>query len=411
MVNLASTLLEDTIIRNESAHLLIVDDDPAQAHDLSAYMQRMGYDVSVAYGGHDALEMVFELRPDLVILDLAMPDLDGLTVCQQIRSDSSLGYLPVIIVTEVEVERQRLAGMLSGADDYLRKPVLEKDLLLRVQALLRTKFQLDRLITENQALTENLRSRNLELERALEMAQQAEVLKNHIMESVNHELRTPMLQIKTAVSMLVEVIKEVSSVERDQTIARMATGAVTRMEELVSNISELHLVENLKPSPVMLNDSIHQAINNLRRSWSHKDDFTRVQFVPEDLPPIFADRRAVSRILVLLLDNALKFSPADSPVYIFATVENLDGQQVVRVNVKDEGIGIPKQYQEKVFEPFFQIDAGTARRYNGAGVGLALTRMLARGMGTDIELKSRPKQGSIFSFVLTIADLESDDYS
>ncbi len=409
MVQVASTSLEDTVIRDEPPHLIIVDDDPKEAHSLQAYMERMGYKVSVAYSGNKALEVIFNLRPDLVILDLSMPDLDGLAVCQQIRGDASLGYLPVIIVTEVEAERQRLAGMLSGADDYLRKPVIEKDLLLRVQALLRTKFQLDDLIQKNHELTEDLRKRNIELERALEMAQQAEVLKNHIMESVNHELRTPMLQIKTAVSMLVEVIKEVSSFERDQTIARMATGAVTRMEELVSNISELHLVENLKPSPTLLNDAIHQAINNLRRSWSHRDDFKRVQFAPEDIPPVFADRRAVSRILVLILDNALKFSPNDTPVYIFTSLENHMGRPFVRISVKDEGIGIPKHYQERVFEPFFQIDSGTAKRYNGAGVGLALARMLARGMSSDIDLKSRPKQGSTFSLLLPIADLDSDN--
>jgi signal transduction histidine kinase len=388
----------------DQPHLLIVDDDPAQTLVLQAYMERQGYRVSAAYGGHQALALVYSERPDLVILDLTMPDLDGLAVCQRVKTDAALGYLPVIVVTDIEEQHKRLAGMLSGADDYLPKPVVEKDLLLRVQALLRTKGQIDRLIAENQILNESLRKRNTELERALEMVSQAEVLKNHIMENVNHEMRTPMLQIKTSVSMLVEVVAGLSRVEKDHTVARMATESVARMEELINNISQLYLVENLKLSPVVLNDAVNQSINSLRRSWSHRNEIERIKLILADCPPVIADRRAVTRILTLLLDNALKFSPQETRVEVRTS---LQGKDAVRVSVKDRGIGIDPRYHEHIFEPFFQIDVGTKRRFNGVGVGLALAQMLAHAMNTHIQVESRLKRGSTFWFTLPVADLEN----
>lgn len=400
----------------DAPHLLIVDDEPEKAIALKDYMERQGCMVSLAYGGEQALQIVEEEQPDLVILDLVMPDMDGLAICQQLKQDSTLGYLPVIVVTDDHEKRKRLEVRLSGADDYLPKPVNEQDLFLRVLALLRTKTQLNHLIEENQTLTNHLKAQNAELEKtldhlrqAMQLANQAELLKKHITESVEHELRTPMLQIKSAVAILVEVVDDLSKDEKNHTVAQMATQAVGRMEELISNISQLHLIENLKSAPFLVNDAIVQSIHSLRRSWARRHEIHRVKYQAEDLPPVIADRRAVSRILFLLLDNALKFSPKDSYVEIKAWEEqpgSEDTRQVV-VSVIDRGIGIPPEKLDEIFEPFVQIDMGTTKQFGGAGVGLATAQMLAQSMGIEIKVKSQPKVGSTFYFSLPVAQLDA----
>lgn len=404
-----SSVLQITSDYLDAPHLLIVDDEPQKAIDLKNYMERQGCLVTVAFSGQKALEMVYNERPDLVILDLVMPDIGGLAVCQRIKEDASLGYLPVIVVTDNHEERKRLEVGVSGADDYLPKPVNQQDLFLRVLALLRTKRQIDRLIQENQGLDADLKARNEELQRALvelqqamTTAAQAEMLKKHIIESVDHELRTPMLQIKSAVSILVEVVKELSVDEKNHTVARMAMQAGGRMEELINNISQLHLIEHLKLSPTLLNDAVTQSINSLRRSWSHQHEVSRIVLNDEPMPPVIADRRAVSRILFLLLDNALKFSPEESPVEIQMKQEG----DKVWVSVRDQGIGISAEHQQEIFDAFYQVETGSTKRYSGVGVGLALAQMLAEGMSTRIYVESEPGKGSIFYFSLPIADLD-----
>lgn len=390
-------------------HLLIVDDEAEKAIGLKDYMERQGCLVTTAYGGKKALDLVYEERPDLVILDLLMPDLDGLTVCQRLKQDASLGYLPVIVLTDDSERRKRLEVRLSGADDYLPKPVNEQDLFLRVLTLLRIKRQIERLINENYALNHDLQERNTELNKTLEELRQAmarageaEILKRHIIESVDHELRTPMLQIKSAVSILAEVIKETSQDEKNLTVAKMATQAVARMEELIQNISQLHLFEHLKPAPMILGDAITLSIHTLRRSWSHRHDVERVKLYHQDLPPVIADRKAVSRILFLLLDNAMKFSDNDQPIEV--RTKRYD-DKTVWVGVIDYGIGIAPEHHARIFEPFFQVDTGSTKQYSGAGVSLAAAQILARSMNTEIEMESRQGKGSTFFFKLPIADI------
>lgn len=389
-----------------SPYVLIVYAEQDKAHELQSYLQRQGYRVQTATYGQSALSAVYQEPPDLVVLDLVLPDMDGLTVCQRLKSSTHLGYLPIVILTDADEERQRLAGMLSGADDYLTKSFTKKELLLRVQALLRTKNQIDLLISENQMLNKYLQERNQALERALETVQQTELLKSHIIESVDHELRTPMLQVKSAVSMLADVIKENSSPERDHNIsriARMSTKAVARLEELINNVSQLNSAQGLKLTPTILNDAITQSMHLLRRSWSHQDHMERVSINSETVPPVLADRRAVSRLLFILVDNALKFS-GNAPIEIHC--KQVDSH-TVSISVTDYGIGIAPEHHALIFETFYQVERGTTKRFGGVGVGLALAQMIARGMNTTIEVQSEPQKGSTFSFKLAIADLSS----
>jgi signal transduction histidine kinase len=218
-----------------------------------------------------------------------------------------------------------------------------------------------------------------------------------------------MLQIKSAVAILVEVVDDLSKDEKNHTVAQMATQAVGRMEELIHNISQLHLIENLKSAPFLVNDAIVQSIHSLRRSWARRHEIHRVKYHQEELKPVIADRRAVSRILFLLLDNALKFSPKESLVEIKTQEEQVDPESPRQVTVKviDKGIGIPPEKIEKIFEPFFQVDMGTTKQFGGAGVGLATAQMLAQSMGIEVKVTSQPGIGSTFYFSLPVAQLDS----
>lgn len=391
---------EASIETQEQPRLLVVDDEVTTAQALQLYLTRQGYDVRVAYSGQRALEEIAVYHPHLLILDLMMPDISGLEITMRVRSDARQSYLPIIMITGQDQERKRLQSMVSGADDYLAKPVNKLELLVRVQALIRTKSHIDRLWAENHALLSKLEARNAELEQALLAVEEANILKRNILHTVSHEMGTPMLQIKSAVHLMLEDIRKT---DPDNLPASLVTQAVARLEGIIHNLTELARSENLKNEPFVLSDAVDLSIRIIDRTLFDGTPDQRIRRVfEENIPLVSGDRRAVSRVLKLLLDNAFKFDPEGHPVSVKA--ERV-GDHAVRVSVQDQGIGIAEDQLDRVFEEFYQVDSSTTRRFGGSGVGLALAKLLCNQMHTKLEVESQPGKGSTFSFLLPVADL------
>ena len=381
--------------------LLIIDNEASHADALQQYLTRHGYEVRLAYNGEQAVKEILDQTPDLLILELNLPDASGLQLTYQLRQDPELTYLPVIMITAQDEERKRLQSMVSGADDYLPKPVSELDLLVRVQALLRTKAQIDSLIQQKRDLLTALESRNKQLENALSAVAEADMLKKNIMNAVSHEMGTPMLQIKSAVHLLVE---DVRKTDPDSTPANLATQAVSRLEGIIQNFTDLARAENLKLEAFLFKGAVDLAIRAIERSWIAKDAVGRITVqIDKDLPPVHGDRRAVGRILHLLLDNAIKFDPEGKAVKVLAQ-KTADGQ--VKISVKDLGIGIAPDQIALIFKEFYQVDSSATRRFGGSGIGLALAKFLSDRLGTEIKVESKLKKGSTFSFILPAGVLE-----
>lgn len=392
-----------TIIQTNGTQpcILIVDDEAGSAEAIELYLTRHGYLVDIAHTGQSAIDKINQRVPDLLIVDLNMPKMSGLDLTIQVRQDPKINYLPVIIVTAQDEERKRLQSMVSGADDYLLKPIIERDLLVRVQALLRTKAEIDKLTFQRETLLKDLKQQNMELEQALREVEDAQLLKKNILNSVSHEMGTPMLQIKSAVHLLIEDARKTNE---DSTPAELATQAITRMEAIIQNLTDLAQMENLRFDTFVLKDAVDLGIRYIERSWVAKNAVGRIhREIAPDLPLVFSSRRGVSRILHLLLENALKFDPDNNPIKIIAKQHD---DQHVYLAVKDQGIGIPADKLEDIFKEFYQVDSTTTRRFGGSGVGLALVKLLVERMDLQINVKSKLKKGSTFSLLLPISKLD-----
>jgi len=394
-INMVLDQLTDNI--QDQPRLLIADDDYESAKALQMYLERQGYEVRCTTTGTQTLDTIAAFNPHLLIIDLFLPDISGLDITIKVRGNHDYAYLPVIMITGQDEERKRLQSMVSGADDYLAKPVVELELLVRVQALLRTKMHIDRLWAEKRHLLEDLKRRNAELETALQAAEDADILKRNILQSVSHEMGTPMLQIKSAVHLLVEDIRVT---DPDSTTALLATKSVQRLEGIIHNVRDLAQSENLKNEPFVLIDSLNYALRVLARVDDSVLD--RVQLnIPNSLPPLYADKRGVGRVLTIFLENAVKFDPTGKPVVVEAVVVDTE----VKITVRDQGIGISPEFHSRIFQEFYQVDSSTTRRFGGSGVGLALAKLLCDQMKTQITVESTLDEGSAFSFMLPIAEL------
>jgi len=216
-----------------------------------------------------------------------------------------------------------------------------------------------------------------------------EVLKTAIVRNVSHELKTPLLQVKSAVSLLAEDVK-------DEKLINYAKNATARLETLVKNITMLGSSLDTNMSTVIVRDAIEYARRNLRRIWMQQDSPERIEIKLEDnLSPVHADKQGISTVLQLLLDNALKFS--EKQVEVIARKHDKDH---VYVAVKDYGIGIAPEDLERIFDTFFQVDSSSTRRYGGTGVGLAIVKLILDNHNTTIHVDSTIGKGSTFWFLL-----------
>lgn len=224
------------------------------------------------------------------------------------------------------------------------------------------------------------------------MADEIDLLRNAIVRNVSHELKTPLLQIKSAVSLLAE--------ERESSkLAEYAMEATARLEAVVKNITQLADSLEIHPEPMAIKDAVDQALRNLRRSWEYKGQTERVKIdLADDLPLVLADKQGIGITLQLLIDNALKFSTKSVQVRARAKAH------LVIVSVRDHGIGIAEDKLEQIFDPFYQVDNAPTRRFGGTGVGLAIVRMIMERHHADIKVKSEVGKGSTFSFALRAAE-------
>lgn len=224
---------------------------------------------------------------------------------------------------------------------------------------------------------------------------QIEILKEAIVRNVSHELKTPLLHVKSAVSLMAE------DMGKDNNLIRYAENATARLEALVTNITMFGSSLDLNLGPVIVRDAVVSAHRNLQRIWQSKEHADRIMmYVDDNLPPVFSDRQGLSTILQLLLDNALKFSDDEIEVHAHQI-----GNEV-EISVKDYGIGISDKHLNTIFDSFYQVDYSSTRRYGGTGVGLALVKILIEKHESHIDVKSQLNNGSTFAFRLKAIDFE-----
>lgn len=251
-------------------------------------------------------------------------------------------------------------------------------------------------IIENARLYESLKERARRLKLAYEELKELNRLKSEFVQNVSHELRTPLTFIRGYVELLLD--GSLGELNDAQAEALKVVAAKTQtLTRLVSDIISLEKAEktSLDLAPVSLSDVIELALRGAEIA-AQEAGLTIINAVPPDLEPVLADRARLGQVLDNLVGNALKFTPAGGRIEVRVD----DAGDFERVSVIDTGIGIPKEKQEKIFEPFYQIDGSTTRRFGGAGLGLAIVKQIVEAHGGEVGVISEPGKGSQFFFTV-----------
>jgi signal transduction histidine kinase len=391
--------------------LLVVDDTPDNL-TLMSNLLRDDYKVKLANSGEKALKIAMaDSPPDLILLDILMPGMNGYEVCQRLKGDPKTMDIPVIFITGKSDAADERKGLELGASDYITKPISPAIVLARVKVHLSLKAVSDFLRDKNEFLELEVAKRTRELLALNEIAarnlqlEEASKMKSQFLASMSHELRTPLNSILGFSEVLRDGLAgELSEQQKDYVTDIFSSGS--HLLALINDILDLSKVEagkmtlDLEPMQAM---GLLQAGLQVVREKAQVRGLRMITEVGDELPEAWLDARKVKQILYNLISNAVKFTPDGGEIHVAAhrvgreTVPHGDFAEYLELAVTDTGIGISSADQARLFEPFTQIDSAMARRYEGTGLGLAMVKRLAELHGGTVGLQSAPGQGSTFT--------------
>jgi len=355
--------------------ILIVEDEVELAEVLEYNLRRSGFAVLTAHDGLSACRLVGAERPDLILLDLLLPDLDGWEICRLIRGhhDAELASTPIVMMTALGSLDDRLRGLELGADAYLAKPYSVKEVALCARNLLAR------------------RRERRELADGVAALKAGAALESDFQDMLFHELRNQLLIIGGYSNLLAKGDPSLPTGECLQAIHRstlhlesLAEGSLL-CRRLEAGVFEIPLEK------VALDELANETIERCRPLAAAKRMAVRLS-VTAPLPPRFLNRTAASLVISSLLENAIKYSEAGKEV-ILRLHDNAEAG--VTLEVEDHGPGIPAAEIDRVFDRFYRGE-GSARKTRGSGLGLYICRTLTRAMGGSVKVESIPGEGSCF---------------
>ena len=358
--------------------ILIIDDEPSIRMGLAATIGRYGYSVITAVNGDDGF---LKARQSL-------PDLNGFEMKKQMSVDPALASIPFIFLTARTATEDRVAGMRDGADDYVTKPFVTEELVARIEAVLR------RVKTEQERGREQIKQATQD---------EVEKLRKEVLQNFSHELRTPMGNVMMSLDVVVN--NKFKTPEEQNEFIRIAHSSADRLETLVADMILLSDIDqhnlNLIRQTIDMEHHILAPIKRRLRRYEAKG----LNFIHDiNLSGVIkAPRREFAQSMVHLADNAFKFSPERGMVKL--TIKP-SGNGGAVITVQDEGLGIPVDLREKVFERFYQVSQGDGRAFQGLGVGLTIARAVFSGLGGEVKILESAHGCYVMA---TLPDLRSGD--
>ncbi len=366
--------------------ILHIEDDPANRLLVRKLLAADGMQVVDAEGGLEGIRRALEIRPDLVLIDLNIPDLDGFEVALRLRSDPSLAGTPLVAIT---AEGDRDTSLAVGCDGFIQKPIQARRFAEDVRAYLAGRRERPsqpadtRLRAQSEKIVRHLEEKVAELVGANERLRSMDKLRKEFYRNVSHELATPLTPIVGYLSMLLN--DELGPLTKQQQKALRAVDDCTK--RLRGQIDNLLDVTGLETGKIRFFHKDYDFLDTVRRAIAATADkmadagIDLVEELPRGPLSGYGDADRLGRAVQQLLDNACKFAPRGGHVGV--RVRALQSGHF-ELYVADSGPGVPADQIDKIFEAFFQVDGSPTRQFGGVGLGLALVRRVAQAMGGDV---------------------------
>ena len=415
------------------AKILLVDDLPDNLRVLRQALEPKGYRILIATSGETALRVARSMRPDLILLDVQMPGMDGFETCRRLKGEADTRDIPVIFVTARTETESVVEGFGIGGVDYIVKPFQTEEILARVQ----THLKIDRLSRElhesNRALssankelfelnrelqqkTEALERANQALSIANDQIQEATRRKSQFLASMSHELRTPMNAILGFTDLVLRRAGDLLPEQQRDNLLKVKLSA-DHLLNLINDLLDLSKIEagrmDVRAAPFEVKRLIVTCCATV--SPLVKPGVALDYEIADDVGEAHTDEARLRQIIINLLSNALKFTeqgevkvrvarpptadrrpPPSIPGPPSSVVRRPSEDGLLEIAVSDTGIGIPPDALNYIFDEFRQVEGGS-QQHKGTGLGLSITKKLTELLGGTIEVESAVGKGSTFT--------------
>ncbi|MEG4105437.1 response regulator [Microcoleus sp. S13_C5] len=400
-------------IEENKGNILIVDDTPENLQVLSATLSDRGYKVRGVINGKMAIRAARSGSPDLILLDIKMPEMDGYEVCTQLKEDPKTSEIPVIFISALDEVLDKVTAFKVGGVDYVTKPFHVAEVLARIEHQLTIQRLKKQLLDRNKELQEEI----IERKKAEEAAAAASLAKSQFVANMSHELRTPL----NAILGFTQVMSRDSLLSHENLEnLRIINRSGQHLLELINDVLDLSKIEAGIIGLDERSFDLYQLLDTLEEMFQIKAETKKMQLrfsVQANVPQyIKTDENKLRVCLINLLGNALKFTHEGGRIWLRVSVESNQPPPaeseshpnstsveplLILFEVEDTGIGIATAEIDTLFDAFVQTQAGK-KAADGTGLGLTITKKYVQIMGGDIWVKSVLGEGTSFKFNIRV---------
>jgi signal transduction histidine kinase len=364
---------EGASVAAPAPNVLLVDDTAENLRLLAGMLASRGFDVRPVTSGAEALEAVATEPPDLILLDVTMPGMNGFEVCGRLREHEEWRKIPVIFLTALTDVSDKVKGFQAGGVDYITKPFQLEEVLARVASQLA------------------LRQARRDLERTIQKLGELEQLRDDLVGMIVHDMRSPLTVLITQLQLL----RMDLSGETGQSVDDALRGA-RQLSDLANALLDVRRMEEGKMPLKRTRVDLGKVAADVRAALAQLEPDRVIELNVAGTVVASCDEGLVRRVIENLVSNGIKHTPDGAALRIEVTSAN--GR--VRVAVHDRGPGVPPAARERIFEKFGAVAVRHDRSYHSVGLGLAFCKLAVEAHGGAIGVQDGTPKGSVFAFEL-----------
>jgi len=356
--------------------VLIVEDKQDSIDLISYFLKPQKYEIEVAMNGEEAIEKITQSPPDLILLDIMLPKMNGFEVCERVKKNPKTRFIPVIMITALRELKDKVHSLEVGADDFISKPFENVELLTRVKSLLRIKLYHD------------------ELEKKNEELKKMDEFKDELAHLIVHDMKNPIFVIQGNLQMMGMSMQspETSALKKYVSRIERSTENLLKMILNLIDISKLETGKmKLNKELIVVNDIVKKCV--LKISDSPENETKKIKLeLSNKIPLTYMDNSLIEKVL----DNLISFAVANVKPDGNVEINTSFSDNTVHCEIKDDGVQIPLKYQQEVFNKYSQVEIKNEGYRLGRGLGFTFSKLAIEAHNGKIFIENGGSVGNKF---------------